>query len=335
MNNRLVQKARRAVSLGRNALLRPWQSLQWQRQWPFVKRKLRLLVVREEAMGDVLLTTPIVRAIRRRHPDAHLTFATSWRGEEVLAGNPDIDEIVVNRTRLTGRRFDRTFELWYEYDPEMHILDAYAKSAGVILTDKQPILTLDRGHRAWAERVFQENGLREDDLIIGVHTQATWKNRIWPLANFRATLEHFAARYNARIIEFGTDPDNAVGLDVNLINQGDIKQTAAVLERCSLLLCVDSLLLHVAGAVGTPAVAIFGPVLPHTRLPLDGLSVGVGLTGLPCFGCHHRSPIPAFRTDCAQPRILCMEDLPPRMVIEAVETLAAQTHKPSLTVVGG
>src|SRR5579864_2694346 len=124
---RLIRQARRALKIGRNTAVRLVKAWQWQPAVPPLRRKQQLLIVREEALGDVLLATPIVREIRRQHPDAYITFLTNWKSEELLAGNPDIDEVVVNKTHLAGRRFDKTFELWYEYEPDLHIVDAYAR----------------------------------------------------------------------------------------------------------------------------------------------------------------------------------------------------------------
>src|SRR5205823_8221466 len=138
---------------------------------------------------------------------------------------------------------------------------------------------------------------------------------LWPRGHFLAVLDYFKDRRQAKVVEFGTDPAIYLNAGVNLIGRCSLKQTAAVLERCTLLLCVDSLLLHVAGAVRTPTVCVFGPVFPQTRLPFNAVSTGCIRAELACIGCHHRSPIPARRTDCARERVYCMEELPPETVI--------------------
>lgn len=286
-------------------------------------------------MGDVLLTTPIVRQLRRDYPNSYITFLTNWKSEKLLAGNPDIDEIVVNPAHLAGRAFDQRIELWYEYDPNLHIVDAYAKCAQVTLQSKDYVLALEPKHRDFAARLCAEQGFRSDDLILGVHAQATWPNRLWPREHFLAVLEHFRDRRQAKVIEFGTDPDTYLNVGLNLIGRCGLKQTAAVLERCTLLLCVDSLLLHLAGAVRTPTVCVFGPVFPQTRLPFNEVSVGCIRSELSCIGCHHRSPVPARRTDCIRERVYCMEELRPETVITEIEKLLAGTRAPAQTLAVG
>ncbi len=53
-----------------------------------------ILVVRFSSIGDVLLTTPVLRAIKTRWPGAHLAFLTKERFAAVIEGNPHVDEIV-------------------------------------------------------------------------------------------------------------------------------------------------------------------------------------------------------------------------------------------------
>jgi lipopolysaccharide heptosyltransferase II len=54
----------------------------------------RLLCVRLDAMGDVLMTTPALRALKAARPDRHLALLTSSAGAEVAALLPEIDEVI-------------------------------------------------------------------------------------------------------------------------------------------------------------------------------------------------------------------------------------------------
>ena len=62
------------------------------RRWDHARR---ILVVRLDNLGDVLLMTPAIHAIRQSHPRAHIALWTSAIGAEVAAMDPDIDEIIV------------------------------------------------------------------------------------------------------------------------------------------------------------------------------------------------------------------------------------------------
>ena len=55
---------------------------------------LSVLLVRFSSIGDVLLTTPLVRALRRRHPGARLVFVTKRAMAPLVADNPHLSDVV-------------------------------------------------------------------------------------------------------------------------------------------------------------------------------------------------------------------------------------------------
>ena len=69
---------------------------------------MRILLVRLRQIGDVVFTTPAIRGIRTRFPDAHLSYLVEPAAAAVVAGNPHIDEVIVApRGRgLAGLRAD-------------------------------------------------------------------------------------------------------------------------------------------------------------------------------------------------------------------------------------
>ncbi|MEE8301926.1 MAG: lipopolysaccharide heptosyltransferase, partial [Candidatus Tectomicrobia bacterium] len=56
----------------------------------------RILIVRFRMIGDVLLDTPVVQALRQHYPQSHIAFCTEPTPAGVLEGNPDIDEILLH-----------------------------------------------------------------------------------------------------------------------------------------------------------------------------------------------------------------------------------------------
>jgi lipopolysaccharide heptosyltransferase II len=57
-------------------------------------QSLRILVIRPDHLGDLLLTTPVLRLLRQRYPQAHITALLGPWGAPVLAHNPHVDEII-------------------------------------------------------------------------------------------------------------------------------------------------------------------------------------------------------------------------------------------------
>lgn len=65
---------------------------------------MRILLVRPRLIGDVILTTPAVRAIRRRFPDAELLYLVESLAAPVVAGNPHLNEVFVVEHRRGWER---------------------------------------------------------------------------------------------------------------------------------------------------------------------------------------------------------------------------------------
>src|SRR4051812_6852734 len=69
---------------------------------------MRILLVRLRQIGDVVFTTPAIRGLRERFPDAHLTYVVEPAAAPVVAGNPHLNDVIVTggRSGLAGLRDD-------------------------------------------------------------------------------------------------------------------------------------------------------------------------------------------------------------------------------------
>ena len=63
----------------------------------------RILVVTLRRLGDVLLTTPLVRTIRRGFPQGRLDILVFRGSERILKGNPDVDNVITDPGAALGR----------------------------------------------------------------------------------------------------------------------------------------------------------------------------------------------------------------------------------------
>jgi heptosyltransferase-3 len=77
----------------------------------------RILVVALRRLGDVLLTTPLIRSLKRAHPDAAIDVLVFAGTEGILAGNPDIACVITMPARSTSAEtFAFVRKLWRRYD---------------------------------------------------------------------------------------------------------------------------------------------------------------------------------------------------------------------------
>src|SRR2546421_11324412 len=77
----------------------------------------RILVVALRRLGDVLLTTPLIRSLKRAWPEAAIDVLAFRGTEGILAGNPDIaDAIPMPQRPTAGEGFALLSRLWRRYD---------------------------------------------------------------------------------------------------------------------------------------------------------------------------------------------------------------------------
>ena len=155
---------------------------------------------------------------------------------------------------------------------------------------------------------------------VVVHPAARWRTKLWELPRWRELAAALLAE-GIGVILTGSREDDAMaggictGMDprpVSLVGRLALKQLVAVLRKVDLMITVDSGPMHIAAAVGTPVLALFGPTDPLRTGPL-----GPGRIlrrELPCSPCLQRR----CRIDDTY---RCMRDLSVAEVLEAVRDL--------------
>ena len=109
----------------------------------------------------------------------------------------------------------------------------------------------------------------------------------------------------------------------------------AVVSGLDLLVAIDSGPLHLAPALGVPAVGIFSCVAPEVRRPFEGVFVPV-FKDLDCLGCLARRPAPSLIAKCETGAYECLRDLSMEEVLQGVEkALAARPSAFGRSAEGG
>ena len=97
----------------------------------------------------------------------------------------------------------------------------------------------------------------------------------------------------------------------------DVRNGILAMAAARVAICNDSGLMHIAAALGTPTMGIFGPTSPYLWAPLNGLAATVQTkTRLACQPCQ--------RTVCTMNDHRCMRDIPPSDVVEIARRLLDQ-----------
>lgn len=169
------------------------------------------------------------------------------------------------------------------------------------------------------------------ERIIGVHPGAGRVVKQWPAAAFASAAAALARKHRAGIVLTGNSSEVALAGAVraalprdvpvlDLTGRLDLVQLAAVLQRLDLFLGCDSGPMHLAAAVGTPVVAVFGPSSPARWGPL-GSRAEVVRVSLPCSPCNRiRRPPERCRNGVPE----CLESVRAANVIAAAERVLAR-----------
>ncbi|MDD5558501.1 glycosyltransferase family 9 protein [Candidatus Methylomirabilis sp.] len=214
----------------------------------------------------------------------------------------------------------------------LHAVDRYLEAARFLGADplsKAFVFPSRPDDGARAEALLAEAEVKPNALVVALNPQARWRTKLWEEERFARVGELLARQYGARILVIGSSSD--LPLARRLASQmdpapfvaagrTDLKVLIALLRRIDLLVTVDSGPMHVAAALGTPLVALFGPTDPRLIGPYRGdLSAGqaggvVLRVPLPCSPCSkRRCQIEADR--------LCMRSISVEEVAEAASAL--------------
>ncbi len=177
-------------------------------------------------------------------------------------------------------------------------------------------LAVTVAHRRRAARFLGNNA---DRPLVAIHPAARWQTKRWPEDRFSALADALIARYGAVVAFTGNAADRpsvartVSGMRypaVNLAGRTGLLELAAVFKRARGVIATDTGPMHLAAAMDTPVVALFGPTAPWRTGPF-GPGHRVVRAGLPCGPC--------FRRRCPfGPEPVCMDRLGVAEVTEAV-----------------
>ena len=299
---------------------------------------MRILLIRLSSLGDVVLTTPAIRAVRAHFPDAYIAMLVAKQSADALRENPHLNEIITfdrfAKDKDTGemlriirhlrkRKFTLAIDLQRKFRTEIlmyfsgaaervgkgrlctvrvqergnkhataHYFDLL-HAVGIPAADQHLELFLAESERSDAAKQLDAAGVSKMTLNVGLFPGAGWKLREWMPERFAAIGDRLVAQFNADVLVFGGPKESElVQTVVNLMDAPaipfagnlEIRQLAACIEQCDLFLTNDTGPMHIAAAVGTPTVSLFGPG-NHIRFQPIGALHQIIRHDVPCSPC--------------------------------------------------
>lgn len=299
----------------------------WASYFPHRSFERRVLVIRGGALGDVLLLTPILHALKQQNAGSYISVLTHC--PQVLERNLDVQIATTDRELLPADKyFEETLDLdlAYEKKPRQHIISSFAEAAG--LDPKAIDWRLryypgaeSRAKAAEVGRDFEQRGLSRKGRYAVFHTGITaWPGRNWHRDRFEAIARRLQGNgWGIVVVGNHATPKLDALEGVRRIISRPFAEVAAVIERAGLFVGLDSFPMHLAQAALVPTVGIFGMIDPRYRLLPFPFIRAARLESLGCIGCHHEQPAPRTEGTCLRDRDYCMENLGEDLVWEAIE----------------
>ena len=280
-------------------------------------------------IGDFVLATKAIRAVRRGYPDAAFHVLTSSEGAAIAQRHPGLDRIwafpirELRKNSLHIRPIIRLLrqlrKIRYDIAVNLYPVESWAGSAkmgllfgclrattkigqarglfgyclderlgadafvGKHMVDAMTDVAIAIGGRSdmgglelsggdnsagkWNALVGAGNGSLPR-RVIGINPGGDRPNRRWPAAKFATAAEALAAQCGARVLIFGGPGEESIGQEIqtafngaalNLAGRFNLRDLPFFISRCDLLITNDSGPMHMAAALKTPVVALFGP----------------------------------------------------------------------------
>jgi len=341
----------------------------------------RILCLRLERIGDLLMTLPALAELRALASDAVIDLVVGSWNREIAQAIPGIDRVetvdaawlarsdghgelspaglVAHAIGWRSRRYDLAIN--FEPDIRSNLALAFAgagRTAGFRSGGGGPLLdvALDydaRSHTADNAVRLVRAALRESaagavdatlripdaaraaasqrlaalgpGLKVGIHVSGGREIKQWPEARFREVAERLVRDRGAAIVLTGGPGDRAQVDSVrsalppdrtlDLSEGADLMTVAAIVQQLDLFVTGDTGPMHLAHAVGTPIVAIFGPSDPKRYAPRGVRDVVVRID-LPCSPCN-RIRLPPAR--CVGHTPDCLAGIGAAQVLAAVD----------------
>jgi lipopolysaccharide heptosyltransferase I len=214
-----------------------------------------------------------------------------------------------------------------------HAVDRYllvAEALGATRPAEPRFEFIDRPEdRQSVETLLRRAGVAASLPWIAMNVSARWETKRWPPEHFAEVADRLSQAHGLPIVFIGGPAERPESLAVtalmrmkavDLTGQTPVGLLPSLLRRAALLVTNDSGPMHIAAAVGTPVVALFGPTDPLRTGPY-----GKGHVVL----SHAVECRPCFRRDCSHAvRLECLTAIRPEQVVRAIEQQRDRSLRP-------
>jgi len=267
----------------------------------------RILVITLSNIGDIILTTPVIRTLKNEFPGARVDVMVGPQGKEIFEKDPAVFKLIIYdkhlpisekrrlQLKLKKLKYDLVVDLrntvfplligpkyrtaTIEHFPRsvVHRRDRHLyrlKAIGITRFDIRSYVHIPEKDEEHVSGLLKELNVTGDFVVVNPSAKSHLKR--WTAQGFAEVSDRIMDECSAGVLLVGTGEDKAVVRDViklmknkphDLTGKTNIRQLAGLLKRSRLLITNDSAPMHLACAMGVKVLAIFGPTDPKKYGP--------------------------------------------------------------------
>ncbi|MGV3708416.1 MAG: glycosyltransferase family 9 protein [Gemmatimonas sp.] len=314
----------------------------------YAPQKENILILKFDAMGDVMRSTAILHGIRAKYPNARITWYTKANCKDIFTGNRAVDEVLlledawsawilraqsfdivysldpsaasasiavgVNAKQIVGFKVDalgktmpatESAKTWYEMglrddlkraNQHTYFEHIFAIAGLEHKPNYRPQIVLTESETTAVAEMKAHFGIAPELNVVGINPGAggRWKYKRWTVDGYVALADRIIERNSARVVLLGGPEDQEMIDEISsrvanksaIIRPGQqsLRKFFLQIAMVDVLVCGDTLALHIATALNKSVVALFGPT---SVAEIDLFNQGTKVVGkVPCIGCY-------------------------------------------------
>ncbi len=336
---------------------------------------MKILLVQTSFLGDTILSTPLIAALKKLHPKAEIWMMTTPLAATLVKRDPLLTGVIpfakrgserglkglLRQARLLRKmNFNKVYSL--HRSSRTSLLLALSQIPERVGFDNAKLAFLYNKTRVRPKNLHDvlrnlallENGSRKADLpqqlrlfapekkelIQALQTEipdpgsyvlmvpgSAWETKRWSTSGYHKVAKYLTEK-DWPVVLLGSSEEVEVCKEVaaslnviNLAGRGGLDSALYLTRHARLMVCNDSMALHMASACKIPTVAIFCATVPEFGFgPWQNQAIIVEKKDLNCRPCARHGS-----RQCPNQTRACMDELPATEIIKAIDTLLAQT----------
>ncbi len=267
----------------------------------------RVLVITLSNIGDIILTTPVIRTLSKEFPLSRIDVMVGPNGRDIFDLDPRIFKLVIYdkhisiaekrrlQLKLKKLKYDLVVDLRntvfplllsprYRTSPiqsfpkeivhkrERHLYRLFP--FGIENMNEMSYVHITKEDEAYVSDLLRTNAVTDPIVVVSPGAKSHLKQ--WTIDGFAEVCDGLASECAASIVFVGTGRDKEIVLSItkkmknkchDFVDKTNIRELASLLKRSSLLITNDSAPMHLGCAAGTKVLAIFGPTDPKKYGP--------------------------------------------------------------------